>query len=108
MLVTFPTRAQSPQEPLSRDKVIELLKKHAKEPERVAVILDERGVDLDLTAEKEQKLHAVGASENLMDAISRNGRTRRAARKTLRSDVAGAKLQATMEEIMGFYSGLGG
>ncbi len=64
------TSAAQKVEPLSQQKVLELLK--AKVPSsRVSAIVDDRGIDFDLTPEIEQRVRGAGGGDGVIEALRR-------------------------------------
>ncbi|MGO8788136.1 MAG: PEGA domain-containing protein [Terriglobia bacterium] len=70
IVVGTPTSAAQKAEPLTEQKVFELLR--AKVPSsRVSAIVDDRGIDFDLTADIEQRVRAAGGGDDLVAALRR-------------------------------------
>jgi len=95
-------RAQGPQPPLTEKELINLIKQNRNDLQKVAPILNERGVDFDLTADIEKKLRKAGAVDPLIENVRNMGPTGRASKRLLFTSATGEQFQVSPDEARAY------
>ena len=96
-------RAQQPS-PMTQDEVAALIKQNKKNPGLILKTLDERQVDFDLNRDIEKKMRKAGATDDVLQAIWRDGPSNRNAKSASLVSATGGQLQATYQEAMGYQT----
>jgi len=95
-----PQAAQAAQSSLTLDEVVRLIKQYKKDPQQVASVVAERGVDFDLDGKTQKKLQKAGADDQLLGDIWKVTPAGKTAMRALLTSPTGAELQASPGEVL--------
>src|SRR5438309_2804108 len=80
-------------DPLSKDRLVKLLRLNDSSPQELVQIVTRKGVDFQPTADDEKQLRQAGASDDLIAAVRANYRERATTNNTAANNVAATPVQ---------------
>jgi len=102
--VILPLISADQQPPLTQKEVHDLIKKNKKDAGLIINAITGRLVGFDLDRKIEEKLRAVGATDEMLQAIWKAGPTYRTAKSSLLTSATGKQLEATYEEAVAYQT----
>lgn len=95
--------AQATETPLTEEEVIQMVKQNKKRLQDAVTVLQQRGVDFDLSEKSEKRLRAAGADDDFLQEVWKAGPTSRNQKATVIT-ATGAEVKISPKEGMAFQT----